>query len=472
MNLTSNYIERVNYTENSKLDLPFGCHIHFIGIGGSSMSGLAEIVMMRGYKVSGSDRSQSVNTERLRNLGATVYIGHDALNIEDDCYLVVYTLAISSDNPEYLKAISKGIPVIERGHFLGILTREHKYSIAVSGTHGKTTTTSMIASVMLSADLDPSIHIGGNLPQIGGNVRASQSMYFVTEACEYHENFLNLSPFAGVILNIEAEHLDYFKDISDICRAFKKFVDLIPKKGFVVACAENENVINVVKDASCKVITYGFDKNFNYSADDIKLNIDSTEFSVYADGEFYTKMKLMIPGKHNILNSLATIAVCRELGCSKDAIKDALYNFRSPERRFQIRGKCNGALVVDDYAHHPTEIKATLMSARQVTSGKVFCVFQPHTYSRAKAFGEDFANSLIGCNTLLVADIYAAREKNPGDISSEVLTDLFIKKGINAFYIPDFNDIAAYLKKEITENDTVVFLGAGNINDIVKLIVD
>lgn len=416
-------------------------------------------------------RTSSVNTERLKRLGADIYIGHNSLNVPDDCYLVVYTLAISSDNPEYLKALSKNIPVIERGHFLGILTREHKYSIAVSGTHGKTTTTSMIASVMLAADLDPSIHIGGNLSIIGGNVRSSKSPYFVTEACEYHENFLNLSPYVGVILNIEAEHLDYFKNIDAICDAFKKFINLIPEEGYAVICAESEYALKATEDAKCSIYTYGFSDNCNFQAKNILLERNHTSFTLYINNERIIDITLNIPGKHNILNALAAIAVCYNLGCKVDSIHKGLCTFSSPDRRFQTRGFCNGAPVIDDYAHHPTEIKVTIASAKQITEGHIFCVFQPHTYSRVKAFSDDFAEALIDCDTLIVTDIYAAREKNPGDISANTLIEKFLSKGINAMYIPDFNDIANILKEKVKKNDTVLLLGAGNINSVASLLI-
>lgn len=470
MNLTGNHIEREKSSKGSDLNLLAGCRIHFIGIGGSSMSGLAEIVLERGCQVSGSDRVESCNTKKLRQKGAKIYIGHDALNVSDDTHLIVYTLAISNDNPEYLKAIEKGIPVMERGHFLGLLTREHEYSICVAGTHGKTTTTSMLAHVMLYANLDPSIHIGGNLPALGGNVRSSNSPYFVTEACEYHENFLNLSPYAGVILNIEAEHLDYFKDIDDVISAFKKFVKLIPKEGFAVVCAESKSALAAVENADCRVYTYGFSDDCNFTAKDIQYNENETRFKVYHNGVYLTDLALKVPGRHNVLNALATCAVCVNLGCDKEAVKDGLFTFVSPDRRFQKRGFLNGATIIDDYAHHPTEIRATLDSARQVTKGRVICVFQPHTYSRAKAFGNDFAEALLNVDDLVVTDIYAAREKNPGDINSQMLTEKFLSRGINVKYIRDFKDIADYLKKEAKENDTILLLGAGNVNDIVNFL--
>ncbi len=472
MNSTGNHIEREKSFRDSDLNLPAGCRIHFIGVGGSSMSGLAEIVLERGYQVSGSDRVESINIQKLRKKGADIYIGHDAHNLHSDTHLVVYTLAIANDNPEYLKALELGIPVMERGHFLGLMTREHEYSICVAGTHGKTTTTSMIAHVFLHANLDPSIHIGGNLPVLGSNVRSSNSPYFVTEACEYHENFLNLSPYAGVVLNIEAEHLDYFKDIDDVILAFKKFIKLIPKEGFAVVCAESKPALIAAESADCNVYTYGFSDGCDFQAKDMQYRENETFFNVYMNGEFLTDIVLKVPGRHNVLNALATCAVCIKMGCSSESVKDGLRDFVSPDRRFQKRGYLNGAPIIDDYAHHPTEIKATLDSAKQVTKGKVFCVFQPHTYSRAKAFGDDFATALKDADDLVVTDIYAAREKNPGDISSQMLNDKFLAKGINTKYISDFKDIAEYLKKEVKEDDTVLLLGAGNVNDIITYLND
>lgn len=448
-----------------------GAHIHFIGIGGSSMSGLAQITAARGYRVTGSDRTDSDKLNKLRGLGIEICIGHDEKNLSPACSLVVYTLAIAKDNPEYCKARKLGIPTIERGVYLGILTKEHPYSIAVSGTHGKTTTTSMIASILISDHKEPSVHLGGVFPRIGGNILASPGPYFVTEACEYHENFLNLFPYAGVILNIEAEHLDYYRDISQIKQAFMKFARLLPADGFLVVCGQNQVALEAASAAVCPVTTYGCaasaeESPYEYTAIDLQANERGTRFQIWKEGRFFTEIFLSIPGRHNVLNALAAAAVCDRLHCTADSISDGLSQFCGTERRFEQIGVCNGAAIIDDYAHHPTEIRATLEAAAAYASGKIWCVFQPHTYSRAKAFLHDFPAALSGGDEIIVADIYSAREKNTGDISSQMLTDTLQKAGLRAVYMPDFQEITTYLRSHIKPNDLVITLGAGDINQV------
>lgn len=460
--------------ESKNIILIPGCNVHFIGIGGSSMSGLAEIMLMKGYKISGSDEHESPGTNKLMNLGATIYIGHNEQQIPEECKLVVYTLAISDDNCELLKAQQMNITILERGKFLGFLTKEYPTSIAVSGTHGKTTTASMVACVLLECSLDPSVHLGGILPRIGGNVRASNSPYFVTEACEYHENFLNLSPFGSVILNIEEEHMDYFRDLQHIKDAFTKFIKLLPIDGFLVACADNENILDIIVQAECIAVTYAIENtNADFIAKDISYNdMGCGIFSVYKNGEFYAKVCLNVPGKHNILNALAAFAVGYMLNCENSDIVRGLESFTGAKRRFELKGRCNGAPVIDDYAHHPTEIEATLFGAKNSTKGKMFCIFQPHTYSRAKNFIKDFARSFNLAFQVIVTDIYASREINPGDINSQMLTDSFIKDGVNAIYMPDFDEVVSYIKAHITADDLVITLGAGDVNKIAVSLCD
>lgn len=474
----------------NEINLTPGCHIHFIGIGGSSMSGIAEIALHRGYRVSGSDRSSSVSTERLQKAGAEIHIGHDKNNLSEDCALVVYTLAISDDNPEFVKAIENNIPVIERGVFLGALSREYPCSVAVSGTHGKTTTTSMIASVMIAGNMDPNIHVGGIIQTLGTNVRTGNGEIFVTEACEYHANFLNLSPQICLILNIEAEHLDFYKDLDDIKNAFTALANKVPEDGWLILCSDDENTVSITDKAHCNIATYGIKKPqsvvnadgkpavYHYGVSEITENAhhtdcvidDGYEFSIYKNDVLLTHTKLHVPGCHNMLNALATAAVADIAGCPADGIAEGLKLFKGAGRRYELVGKVNGAFIIDDYAHHPTEIKATLEAAHTTTSGKIWSVFQPHTYSRAINFKNEFCEVFKNSDFVIVTDIYAAREPFTDEISGEILASMFTENGIDAVYIPKFEDIADYLKNKVRQDDTILLLGAGTVNQIAKLL--
>lgn len=449
--------------------------VHLIGIGGSSMNGIAEIIMKYGISVSGSDRGRSANTDRLERLGAKIFIGHAASNLDSDCDLVVYTLAISEDNPELLRARELGIPIIERGVFLGSIVSSHSYSLAVSGTHGKTTTTSMAAAILLASGKDPCVHLGGFFPMINGSVRASTSPYLVTEACEYHKNLLNLSPYAGIILNIEAEHLDFYKGgLPEIVDTFSAFAGKIDPRGFLVVCRDNEPAMEAAKRAACKVLTYSIEADSaDFYAKDIEILPDgSSHFTIHTGTSSVARVKLKVPGRHNISNALAAATACLQFGCTSEDIEKGLAVFQGANRRFECKGKINGAPIIDDYAHHPTEIKAVIDTARAMigSKGRIWSIFQPHTYSRAKAFGSEFCEALKDSDTVIAADIYAAREQNPGDISSEMLVEKFKAAGINALYMPSFEDIEAYIRKNAAQGDIVITLGAGDINKVaIKL---
>ncbi len=458
------------------MNLPRGSHIHFIGIGGSSMSGLALLALHAGYRVSGSDRASSAVTSMLETKGATVQIGQKRENITSDIDLVVYTVAIGADNPELLAAQDLGIPVIERGRYLGVLCQDYAYPVAVSGTHGKTTTTAMIGGIMLAAGKDPAIHLGGSFPLIGGSVRAASGDYFITEACEYHAHMLELAPFATVLLNVEAEHLDYYKDLDEIKAAFIKFVQLCPPEGFCVVCKEDEDAYDVALRADCRRITYALRASglgADYEADCLNELPDGIAFRWYAPGEAEGHtVKLHVPGRHNVLNALAAISVCHTLGCSADAIGEGLALFTGTGRRFEKVGVVRGATLIDDYAHHPTEIHATLSAARASVeeSGRVLAIFQAHTYSRALAFKEEFASALALADRIFVADIYAAREPDPGTISGKSMAEDFNLAGLPATYEGDFEAIAEAVSAELRNGDLVISLGAGDVNKILKLI--
>lgn len=465
-----------DFTTESYLDaarklLP-GSHIHFIGIGGSSMNGLARIAQEKGYTVSGSDRSESAAVEALRSSGITVSIPQSADNITPDIDLVIYTVAISDDNPELVRTLELGIPVVERAKYLGILSEQYPLSVAVCGTHGKTTTTAMLGSIFLASDMDPAIHMGGNFPLIGGSVRTSKSNLFVTEACEYHAHMLNLKPFAEIILNIEAEHLDFYKDINDIKLAFLKFVQQCRRDGLVVAYIGDSNVREVTALAQCHLITYAFRAeglNAAYEADEIEMSDGKTHFTVLKKGEPFARITLSVPGRHNILNALAASACADMMGAPVSGIVSGLAQFTGTGRRFEKIGTHKGADLIDDYAHHPTEIAATLKAARSVLpeGAKLHAVFQAHTFSRAITFQKEFAEALSIADDVTVLNIYSAREQDTGVISGASMTSYFRERGIDAAFAPDFAAAAEMVSGKTAPGDIIISLGAGDGNSVI-----
>ncbi|MFZ5354768.1 MAG: UDP-N-acetylmuramate--L-alanine ligase [Bacillota bacterium] len=446
--------------------------IHFVGIGGISMSGLAEIMLHNGYEVSGSDISDGSLIEKLRSHGAKITIPH-SIDCVDGSDLVVYTAAVKQDNPELLRARELNIPVIDRAAFLGTIMSNYKYGIAIAGCHGKTTTTSLVSLIFKNASLDPTILIGGELDAIDGNVHAGNSEYFITEACEYVESFLKFHPFAAAILNIEEDHLDYFRDLQHIIQAFVKFVQLVPKEGCLVVCADNKNAMTAARAAKCNVLTYGIKNKADFYASKIKFNsLGYPSFSVYFRKEALGRFTLKIPGVHNVLNALAAAAIAVNAGIAVDVIRDSLKEYKGTHRRFDIQGTKNNITVVDDYAHHPTEIKATLEAAKQYPHNKIWCVFQPHTYSRTKTLLNDFASAFHDADSVIVADIYASREKNSGEIHSSTLAERINTVSHNARYYDDFSQIARVIANEARPGDLVFTMGAGDIYKLAPLILD
>ena len=436
--------------------------VHFIGIGGISMSGLAEILLLRGYKVSGSDMKSSPLTEKLIKDGADIYIGHDKNNLKN-VDIAVYTAAIPDTNPEILAAKNLNIPMFTRAQFLGAIMKNHKYNVAVSGTHGKTTTTSMIAHITLAENLDPTILVGGELDVIGGNVRTGKSEYFITEACEYKASFLSFYPYIGVVLNIDADHLDFYKDIDAIQVAFEKFTNLIPKDGYLVANADDKRTSQVAQKVSCNVITYGIE-NGDIRAKNIKFNdLACASFDVLNKDKFLFSINLSVPGKHNVLNALGAIASSLILNISSESIITGLKNFGGAHRRFEYKGTKDGVVVIDDYAHHPTEIKATLAAIKNYPHKKVFCVFQPHTYSRTLSLFDEFTTAFSGIDELIIADIYPAREKDTGVVSSQMLADAIQSKGVKCKNLHIFSEIVDYLHKNMKDGDLLLTVGAGDV---------
>ncbi len=444
-----------------------GRHIHFIGIGGISMSGLAEILLGKGYRVSGSDLKLSGLTARLEDKGAAIYQGHSAQNIEG-ADLVVYTAAIKDDNPELMEAKKQNIPHMDRATLLGQIMETFPFAIGVAGAHGKTTATSMLSIMMNHAELNPTILVGGELDEIGGNVQTGESEYFITEACEYMDSFLKFHPFMAIILNIDEDHLDYFKDISQIYQSFLDYADLVPESGYVIACGDDPLATKLMKKVNCNTISFGIDHPCDFTAVDITYNSKGhSTFSVENNGKILGQFTLRVPGEHNIYNALAAIAACHTMGVSSEKMQEALLSYGGTHRRFEVKGETsNQATIVDDYAHHPTEIKATITAAQNYPHNRLWCIFQPHTYTRTKKLFKEFTESFDGVDFLILADIYAAREKDTGDISSKMLADAISQKGINCTYIPEFSRIIDDIRKHSKPGDLIITMGAGNVYEI------
>ncbi|MDD4493744.1 MAG: UDP-N-acetylmuramate--L-alanine ligase [Eubacteriales bacterium] len=447
-------------------------NIHFIGIGGISMSGLAQILANRGYKISGSDLTASDVTEKLQSLGITVSIGHSADNITNPD-LVVYTAAVKNDNPELVAAKASGIQVIDRASLLGEMMNKFKYSVAVAGTHGKTTTTAMVSMILLEACKDPSIHVGGQMSAIGGSVRAGGEDYFVTEACEYVGSFLTLHPFAAVILNIEYDHADYFRDIQHVKETFHTFLTQVLEGGYVVANADDANVISVLDKLNCRKVTFGLQKGADWTGSDITFDENGyPSFLLYKRGSAVERIEMSTPGIHNVDNALAAIAACAELGCSIGDIKRGIKKFTGMDRRLERKGIVNGVKIFDDYAHHPSEIKASLAALVKSNPSKILCVFQPHTYSRTKALLHQFAEAFTNADKVVMIDIYAAREKDPGNINSKILADEINKVSPGkAVYMDSFENAAQYIRDNAKAGDIAVTMGAGNVNTVGKILM-
>lgn len=461
-------LEKLNVLGSDKIK-----YIHFIGIDGISMSGLAEILINLGYKISGSDLKTSNRTEKLEKMGAKIYPCHREENI-DNPDLVVYTAAIKNNNPEISKSKKLNIPMIDRATLLGEIMKKYPYSVAVSGTHGKTTTTSMITMIMLESGLDPTIHIGAELEPIGGTTKIGNSRYFVAEACEYYGSFLKFHPYLAVILNIEYDHADYFKDIEHIKETFLEFASLIPTEGYLVACTDDSNVSSLLDKVSCNLITYGLKSgNAMWTAKDITFDdLGCASFTAVKEGQIITSIKLHVPGIHNVSNALAAIAACDALGCSSSSIKQGLNSFVNARKRFELKGTVNNIKVIDDYAHHPSEIKATLKAAKNTLYSKIWCVFQPHTYTRTKFLLNEFATSFADADTIIITDIYAAREQDTGEVNSAMLADKIAENGGNVVYIPEFEAIAEYLKRNASPGDLIITMGAGNICKVGEMFLE
>lgn len=450
-----------------KIDFQHPIHVHFIGIGGISMSGLAEILLKEGFTISGSDAKESALTKKLESEGARIFYGQKAENIIDGIDCVVYTAAINRANPELMEAVARKIPLLTRAELLGQLMKNYNTAIAVSGTHGKTTTTSMISHILLAADQDPTISVGGILKAIEGNIRVGQSETFLTEACEYTNSFLHLFPTISVILNIEEDHLDFFKDIEDIRASFRRFVQLLPETGTLVINGEIDRYEEIYSGLPCNVVTYGSSPDCDYSFSGLSYDENGhVSFDLSKKGKPAGHIALSVTGEHNVSNALSAIAVAELLGISLETAAKGLRSFTGTDRRFEYKGDYNGVTIVDDYAHHPTEIAATLKAAQHFPHRDVWCVFQPHTYTRTKAFFHEFAEALSHTDHLVLADIYAARETDTLGVSSAALAEEAKSLGTDAIYLPSFDEIETFLKENCRAGDLVITMGAGDVVQI------
>lgn len=450
-----------------QIDFKSPIHVHFIGIGGISMSGLAEILLSRGFTISGSDSQSSPLTNHLESLGAVIYYGQRADNIKDGVDLVVYTAAIREDNPEFVEVHRRNIPTLSRAELLGQLMLNYQIPIAISGTHGKTTTTSMVSEILLTADTDPTLSIGGILKTIGGNLRIGHSEYFVTEACEYTNSYLSFFPKLAIILNIEEDHLDFFKDINDIRNSFHRFASLLPADGTLIINGDIERLEEITEGLSCRILTFGSTSQSDYYPSDITFSEKGcASYILHRPGSDPEPIQLSVVGIHNVYNSLSAIALSELLGFDMLTIKKGLSSFSGTDRRFEYKGEIGGITIIDDYAHHPTEIRATLDAAKGYPHKRLVCVFQPHTYTRTNAFLDDFAKALSVADLVILTDIYAAREKNTIGISSKDLKNKLDALDTKCYYYPLFDDIENFILQNCGEGDLLITMGAG---DVVKI---
>lgn len=441
---------------------------HLIGIGGVSMSPLAEVLAGAGLTITGSDMAESEKTEHLKDLGIKIYIGHAEGNVEPDTRFIIRTAAVHDDNPEVRKAHEMGIPVYERAQAWGAIMKDYRNALCISGTHGKTTTTSMCTHILMAAEKDPTVMIGGTLPMLKAGHRVGHGETIVLESCEYCDSFLNFFPTIAVVLNIEEDHLDYFTEgLPAIQRSFRQFAGAVPENGFVVANLEDKNTMDALKGLDREIITFGITEEADVYAKNIKFSGASTTFDVYCFGEKLTDVTLHVPGLFNVRNALAAIAATVRLGVGATAVKYGLAGFNGAGRRFEYKGKYNGADVYDDYAHHPSALKVTLDTVERLGYKRIIVVFQPHTYSRTLALFDDFVEELARPDVTYLAEIYAAREQNTTGISSK---DIAAK--INgAKFFDNFPDIVADLKKYVQPGDIVLTIGAGDVCKIGEELV-
>ncbi len=458
-------------TQDLSLENP--CHVHFIGIGGISMSGLAEILLERGFTISGSDNTPSPVTEKLSQAGALINYPQSADNITDDIDMVVYTAAIHPDNPEYAACVEAKLPMMTRARLLGRIMEYYPASVTVAGTHGKTTTTAMTGQILMEEGADPTISIGGMFSAIGGNIRVGTSDVFLAEACEYTNSFHEFYPKYNVILNIEEDHMDFFKDLDDVRSGFRRFAKNTSSDGVLVISSEIDNWQDITEGLLCRIITVGINSESDYYPTDIEICDDgATSFVPLEKGKALSKVRLFVPGIHNVKNALAAIAITRAMGVGEDSIVKALEAFRGADRRFQYKGTFKGAKIYDDYAHHPTEIRAAISAARQLPHKRLVVVFQPHTYTRTKAFLDDFADELSRADVVMLCPVYAAREEDIYGVHSDDIKRLIDDKiaaktpeckASECYCFADFKETENFIQNFSSTGDLLITMGAGNV---------
>jgi len=438
--------------------------IHFVGIGGIGMSGIAEILLDQGFTVTGSDRAASENTDRMKELGAGVFIGHEAKNVSPDVDALVYSSAVAPDNPELQEAQRRKIPVIRRAEMLAEVMRL-KYGIGIAGTHGKTTTTSMVGLILIEGGVDPTVIVGGRLRGLAGsNARLGKGQFIVVEADEFDRSFLSITPTIAVLTTLETDHLDCYRDLEDIKSAFIQFASKVPFYGFVVLCLDEPALQDIMPKLKKKIITYGLNGQADLQAVDIAHRQNVTRFVVLYGGKELGDVELQIPGKHNVQNALAAIAVGLEVGIPFAKVKAGIEKFTGVFRRWELKAEVGGVTVIDDYAHHPTEIRATLAGAKAGWRRRVICVFQPHLYSRTRDFYDEFGRAFFNADVLVLTDVYPAREEPIQGVSGELIVNAAREFGHkNVTYVPDKKDIPAYLLKIKRPGDIIITMGAGDI---------
>ena len=440
-------------------------NIHLIGIGGSGMSGIAEILLNLGFSITGSDLRSTEVTDHLTSLGARVFIGHTPGNVAH-CDVVVYSSAVKGDNPEIIAARERKIPVIKRPEMLSELMRM-KYGICIAGTHGKTTTTSMTGTVLTRGGIDPTIIVGGRVTDFGGGAKIGRSHYLVLEADEYDRTFLKLTPVIAAVTNIDLEHLDCYKDMDDIENAFLQFVNKVPFFGSVILCIDNSGVQSIIPGVERKIITYGTSRQADIRAENITFEGMKTVFDVVSYGEPLGQITLPVPGIYNVRNALAALAIGAEMGVSFQNAADALGEYKSVGRRFEVKGSIGGVTVVDDYAHHPTEIISSLDGVRSGFDNRIIAVFQPHLYTRTRDFHEEFGRAFMNSDVLIVTDIFPARESPIEGVTGKLVSEAAVAAGHrNVLYIEDRNKLVEILADMASENDMVITFGAGDIHRV------
>jgi UDP-N-acetylmuramate--alanine ligase len=438
-------------------------HAHFIGIGGIGMSGIAEILLNLNMKVSGSDLRRSPVTDRLAQMGATIYEGHDAVNVAG-ATVVVTSSAVHADNPEVLEARARKIPVIQRAEMLAELMRL-KYGIAIAGMHGKTTTTSMVAAVLAAGGLDPTIVVGGRVDALGSNAKLGKSQYMVVEADESDRSFLKLSPILAVVTNLDREHMDCYRDMADVEQAFLTFINKLPFYGAVTACVDNPLLKGILPRAHCRIFTYGVAAEADYRLEFLDAVVGTfARFQVMTALGPLGPFELHVPGRHNVLNATAAVAIAHYLGIDVEMIAEGLRYFRGVDRRFQLRGTARGVTVVDDYGHHPTEIRATLAAARECGHQRIFVVFQPHRFTRTRDLLDEFSGAFADADTVIVLPIYAASEEPIPGVTAEGLASRI--QGPTVHYAPEFAAAVAAVAGQVHEGDLILTLGAGNVSQL------